>query len=257
MNRRTLIKISFIFLLAAIWQGVSALGLYPKAIFPGLDRIAMRFVEMTLYDDLVLKAFYSISVVLFAVVISLVIALTLSLLGLKSQIVRYSSEMLSTIASPVPGIAILPVVILWLGITREAMLLIMVHAMLWPLWSNISRALARTRKRFDRMIKAFRIPLIRRVRHIYLEGIMPDLIAGLEIAWSRGWRALLSIEMIFGIVGSRSGLGWLIYERRMYMDTAGMFAGLIAIAICGILFESLLFKSKRLEAFVETAHRSR
>lgn len=60
--------------------------------------------------------------------------------------------------------------------------------------------------------------------------------------------------MIFGIVGSHSGLGWLIYERRMYMDTAGMLAGLIAIAVCGVLFESVLFKAKRWEVFIGTTN---
>ena len=72
---------------------------------------------------------------------------------------------------------------------------------------------------------------------------------GLQISWSRGWRALISVEMIFGMVGNQTGLGWLIYERRMYMDTAGLIAGLIAIAICGILFETLFLKVKKTEAF--------
>jgi NitT/TauT family transport system permease protein len=52
--------------------------------------------------------------------------------------------------------------------------------------------------------------------------------------------------MIFGIVGAQTGLGWMIYERRMYMDTEGLYAGLIMIAFCGVLFESLIFKKRNL-----------
>jgi NitT/TauT family transport system permease protein len=225
-------------------------------MFPSLGHVFGRFFELLFYEDLALKALYSIGVVIVAMSISAVLALLLSFMGLKSYYIRYSTELMNTIASPIPGIAILPIVMLWLGVSREAMMLIMIHAMIWPLWMNTALALERIIKRYERMIKAFRIPLKTRVRHIYMEGILPDLIVGLEIAWSRGWRALLSIEMIFGIVGSHSGLGWLIYERRMYMDTAGMFAGLIAIALCGITFESIVFKSKKMEAFVETAHRN-
>jgi len=255
--RKLWMKISFIVGLAILWEIVAYSGHFPEALFPKLEGIIIRFVDLALHEALLFKALYSISIVLFAMVFSLILALLIVALGNRFEYVRVNTELLNAIASPIPGIAILPVIILWLGISQSAMMVIMIHAMLWPLWTNIVLAVDRVKIKYHRLMTAFKIPRIRRVRHIYLEGILPDIVAGLEIAWSRGWRALLSIEMIFGIVGKQSGLGWLIYERRMYMDTAGMLAGLIAIALCGILFESILFRTKKLEAFVETNHSSR
>jgi len=250
-------KISFIITLAILWEMVAYSGLYPLALFPKLEMIIVRFVDLVLHDALFLKALYSISIVLVAMVFSLILALMMVALGKRFEYVRVNTEMFSALAGPIPGIAILPIVILWLGISQRAMTVIMIHAMLWPLWTNIVLAVDRINNQYQRMMSAFKIPRLRRIQHIYLQGILPDLIAGLEIAWSRGWRALLSIEMIFGIVGKQSGLGWLIYERRMYMDTAGMLAGLIAIALCGILFESILFRTKKWEAISENNHSSR
>ena len=255
--KRLLMKMSFIIALALLWEIVAYSGHFPEALFPKIEMIIRRFIDLTLHDALILKALYSISIVLIAMVISLVFAFLVVAIGARFEYVRVNTELLNAIASPIPGIAILPVIILWLGISQSAMMVIMIHAMLWPLWTNIVLAVDRISIKYQRMMTAFKIPRIRRIRHIYFEGILPDIVAGLEIAWSRGWRALLSIEMIFGIVGKQSGLGWLIYERRMYMDTAGMFAGLIAIALCGILFESVLFRTKKLEAFIETNHSSR
>ncbi len=245
-------KLSFIIGLSLLWELVAYSGNFPEALFPKLETILNRFIDLTLNDALIIKALYSIGIVFVAMLIGLFLALTIVALGNRFEYVRVNTELMNAIASPVPGIALLPVIILWLGLSQSAMMVLLIHAMLWPLWTNIALAVDRIKLRYQRMMLAFKIPLLRRIRHIYIEGIMPDVIAGLEIAWSRGWRALLSIEMIFGIVGKQSGLGWLIYERRMYMDTAGMFAGLIAIAICGILFESLLFKAKKLEAIVES-----
>ena len=255
--KKMLMKISFIIGLALLWEIVAYSGHYPEALFPKLEGILMRFVDLTLHEALLFKALYSISIVLVAMLFSLILALIIVALGTRFEYIRVNTELLNAIASPIPGIAILPIIILWLGISQSAMMVIMIHAMLWPLWTSIVLAVDRLRMKYHRMMTAFKIPRIKRIRHIYFEGILPDIVAGLEIAWSRGWRALLSIEMIFGIVGKQSGLGWLIYERRMYMDTAGMFAGLIAIALCGIFFESVLFRTKKLEAFVEINHSSR
>lgn len=256
-RKHLLIKLSFIFLLAIAWEVIAYSGHFPEALFPKLETILVRFVDLVINDALIMKALYSISIVLIAMGISLGVAAVLAVLGSRFEYMRINTDLLSAIASPIPGIAILPIVILWLGISRASMLAIMIHAMLWPLWTHMILAIDRIRTRYQRMISAFKIPWFRRMTQVYLIGILPDLVAGLEIAWSRGWRALLSIEMIFGIVGTQSGLGWLIYERRMYMDTAGMFAGLIAIAICGILFESVLFKTKKLEVFGEINHSDR
>lgn len=254
MEKKRLYKISFIILMAFTWQLIAISGLYPETIMPDLKMILERFMMLTIKDALFIKALYSVGIVFITMLMSLALALTFSILSIKSLYVQSSMEVLNTLLGPIPGIAVLPIVILWFGVSRQAMIVIMIHAMIWPLWTHMALALKRVVIRYDRLIKAFKIPFKRRLKHIYFEGILPDVLAGLEIAWSRGWRALLSVEMIFGIVGNQSGLGWLIYERRMYMDTAGMFAGLLAIAICGITFETLLFKSKKLEAYFGQTH---
>ena len=245
------IKGSFLILLMCIWQMIANVRIYPKALFPGVDDIAIRFISLIRHDHLLSKAFFSMSFVIITMMISLILSLFLVGGCAKYRYVRINTEMMNTILSPIPGVALVPVVILWLGLTKQAMLFIMIHAMIWPLVTHNMLAVDRINQRYGRMMQTFKIPWFRRMKDIYLHGILPDLIVGLEIAWSRGWRALLSIEMIFGIIDKFSGLGWLIYERRMYMDTAGMFAGLITIAICGILIESVIFKSSKLEAYIE------
>lgn len=245
-------RLLFVSTLIIIWELAAHFGPYPDALFPSLGAVGKRFWVLVIEDALLLKAFNSIGIVLAGMLISALIALILSLLGIYLPFIKENTKLLNSIASPLPGIALLPIVILWLGLTPKAMMLIMVHAMLWPLVTTLTLALERVHFRYLRLIKVFKISLWRRINRIYLPGIINDVFAGLEIAWSRGWRTLLSVEMIFGIIGSHSGLGWLIYERRMYMDTAGMLAGLIAIAVCGMLFESLLFKAKRWEVFIGT-----
>jgi NitT/TauT family transport system permease protein len=78
---------------------------------------------------------------------------------------------------------------------------------------------------------------------IAIPAASPHLIAGLKIAWSRAWRALITAEMLFGAVSGAGGLGWYIQSKRVFMDTAGLFAGIIAIMISGSLVEYFLFSA--------------
>jgi len=232
----------FLTVLLAIWEIAARSGRFPDALFPGLMDILKSFIDLLINGELIMKTAYSIGIVFLAMAISLVLAAALVSISRISGYAREFILLLQSILSPLPGIAVLPIVILWLGVSRTSMVLIMVHATLWPLWSQLDLSVERLSTRYGRFMEAFRLDRKTRFWHIYVQGSAEDLKSSLGISWSRGWRALISVEMVFGMVGSRTGLGWLIFERRMYMDTPGLLAGLVTIAICGILFESLLFK---------------
>lgn len=235
------VRVAFIILILVAWEVTARSGRFPDALFPGLLEISGSFLDLLINGELLLKTAYSIGIVFFSMALSLVLAAAMASISRASGYAREFILLLMSILSPLPGIAVLPIVILWLGVTRTAMVLIMVHATLWPLWSQLDLSVERLSLRYGRFMESFRLDRWTRFWHIYVQGSAEDLKSSLGISWSRGWRALISVEMVFGMVGSRTGLGWLIFERRMYMDTPGLIAGLVTIAICGILFESLLF----------------
>lgn len=225
-----------------IWEIAARSGRFPDALFPGLVDISKSFIDLMSNGELIMKTLYSIGMVFLAMALSLVLAAGMAAISRVSAYAREFILLLQSILSPLPGIAVLPIVILWLGVTKTAMVLIMVHATLWPLWAQLDLSVERLGSRYGRFMEAFKLDRWKRFWHIYVQGSADDLKSALGISWSRGWRALISVEMVFGMVGSRTGLGWLIFERRMYMDTPGLLAGLVTIAICGVLFESLLFR---------------
>lgn len=242
--RRT-VKYRLVFILGilCLWEALATFGPYSETLFPKVETIVIRFFDLILNENLLLKTGYSLGIVFIALGLSLCISILLIFMGRKYEGIRVNIEMINAIASPLPGIAILPLIILWLGVSRTAMMFIIVHAALWPLWAHLNSTVGRLSRQYSRFAQAFKLTPWQRFYHIYVLGSKPDLMTGLSVAWSRGWRALISVEMIFGLAGSYSGLGWLIYERRMYMDTAGLYAGLLTIAVCGIIFETLIFKS--------------
>jgi NitT/TauT family transport system permease protein len=238
-NSSQIIFIVFIFIL---WEIISYCGIFDKSVFPTVEEIFGELLRLIFNGKIIIMTIYSIGLVLFSILISLFLVLLFIYLSNKSKFIKNNMEMLNAILSPLPGIAILPIIILWVGTGVNSLIFIMVHSTLWPIWSNLFLSFNKINAKYSRLIKVYKISFIKSVYNIFLLGMKDDILSSLSISWSRGWRTLLSIEMAFGVTGGTGGLGWLIFQQRMYMDTKGMYASLIIIALCGVIFESYLFK---------------
>ena len=151
-------------------------------------------------------------------------------------------ETFSVILNPLPGIAILPFIILGIGVNTNSILIIIIHSILWPLYINFKSGVDSVSKTLIDVSESLNMTDFEKFINLYFPSAIGNIIAGLRIGFGRGWRALISAEMIFGAIGGNGGIGWYIFEKRVFMDTAGMFSGLIIIMILGIFVENFIFK---------------
>jgi NitT/TauT family transport system permease protein len=220
--------------IALLWQVSVWSGRFSSVLLPSIAEVFQALVALWVTGDLWVQIGYSLGTVIMGVVISFLMALFMIFMGQIVPVLQRHLYTLESIFNPLPGIAILPLVILWFGVSYQSMMVILFHACFWPLWAQLNLRILTIKAQYQPMIDVFKIPRRRQWQSLYLLGSKHEMAVALKTAWSRGWRALISIEMIFGMVGNHRGLGWLIYERRMYMDTAGLYAGLIVIAMLGI-----------------------
>jgi NitT/TauT family transport system permease protein len=237
MKKLTQTPLATIIGIIILWEGIALAGWFPETLFPGVGTVIKALVKLGAGGAIFSQIAYSIGMVLLSLTLSLSTAGILLWAATRYEWMARQIGYLESIFNPLPGMAILPLVILWVGVTRTGMLLIMMHAMVWPIWAQMRVRLKALKQTYKPFIKAYAITSIRAGYHIYFCGSRSDLLSAVKTAWSRGWRALISIEMIFGMVGSHTGLGWLIYERRMYMDTAGLYGVLLLIALIGVIVE--------------------
>ncbi|MBN2900144.1 MAG: ABC transporter permease subunit [Clostridia bacterium] len=234
----------YLFLIAVLllWEGVAMSGHYNSILFPRIETIAGAFWADMLSGALIRAVIYSVYVIAKGLLVAILIGGVLVLLARCRPWMEDIVELFVTVAHPLPGIAILPLVILWFGIGEKAILFVVVHSMLWPMVITLKAGIEQIHHRYARVGKAFHFSLSKRLIHLYGMGAVPSLITGAKIGWSRGWRAFISAEMVFGIVGQKSGLGWYIFEQRVYMNTPKLFGGLLTIMLCGLIIERLIFE---------------
>lgn len=223
------------------WEAVRSAGSFSPLIFPSVKSIFTALYNSFAEGEM----FFQLSFSLFLIIFSLAAGtLTAFILVLGSHISSVLDSLLKSLVSffhPLPGVAILPIVILWTGTGVESVMIIVIHSVLWPMVTNLYTGYSSVPDNYTLFRKNYRMNNVQLFTKITLPHSLPYIIAGLKISFARSWRALISAEMIFGAAGGKGGIGWYIFSRRVFMDTPGMYAGLIVIVVTGIIIEELFF----------------
>lgn len=160
-------------------------------------------------------------------------------LAVFSQAGHDMLSVLIAVMNPLPAIAILPLAMIWFGITPKAIVFVVALATVWPVAINTDtgfRTISPTTRMVARNLGLRGIPL---VTGVLLPAALPYIFAGLQTAWAFGWRTVVAAELVFGVAGSAGGLGWYINNARYYLFVPDIFAGLVVISILGIAVDFL------------------
>jgi NitT/TauT family transport system permease protein len=148
----------------------------------------------------------------------------------------------------IPPIALTPLIILLLGIGEVSKIFLIFLAAF--LASTIS-TFQGVRNVDLTLIKAARV-LGARDRTIFLEIVVPAafpyILVGMRIALGSAWSTLVASELI----GSNSGLGYMMQNAALYFQTSSIMLGIIVIGVLGFLMDrALLALERRLTAWQE------
>lgn len=236
-------KTVFVLAVLAAWEitaRAKLLGPTSELIFPSLEAIGAAFVANFVkgYAGTPLWVYAGNSMLLLLEGIGIGIALSFALSGLSiiSKTVYAVYDLLVSVFDLLPGVALLPVVIIIFGVRPGVVVFLVVHAVLWPMSRNILdgfRAVPKIYVEAGRNIGLSKASLL---FGVYLPASVSYIVSGLKVAWARAWRGLISAEMIFG-VASVPGIGLYINLMRTNMKNAEMYATLIVIVIIGVVVQ--------------------
>ena len=239
-QRKRFHQLAFIVVALLGWEGIAHSGLVPPLLFPSVEAIAEAFASSILSGEILLRAYWSLYLIGSGFAIAMVLGFIATGLCMWSRTINNIIETILSIMHPLPGIALFPVILLWVGTGPGAITLILVHSVLWPTIVNTLagfKSIPRTQLEVGRVIGLNPFQLFVSVR---IPAAFPYIFAGIRISWARSWRSLVAAEMVFGAAGVEAGIGWFIYQHRYLLDTAGVFAGLVMIVIIGILVEEYM-----------------
>ena len=225
----------------AAWEAASRLGLVNTFLLPPFSRVVVNLANELAAGRLGVQIINSMRIILTGFLLSFALAAIIMALCVWLPLAESLFIMLSTILTPLPAVTLMPLVIMWFGINTGAMLALIVHAVLWALLRHLLDGMRSIPPVYREWGKNIELPPWRMFTDIIVFAIMPEFLAGVRVGWGRAWRALLSAEMVFGMIGTLGGLGFYIYTARAFANIVNVMSGVVAIIIIGILVETLLF----------------
>jgi len=176
---------------------------------------------------------------LIGVGIGAAIAALFTLFASLSQIGEDILLLLTAILNPLPGVAVLPLALLWFGLSSKAIIFAIANATIWPIAINLTTGFKTVNPTIVAAGRNIGLKGVRLVTDVLAPAALPNAISGLKTAWAFGWRTVVAAELVFGVVGGEGGLGTYINNAKLYLFTPQMFAALLSIAILGVAFELL------------------
>lgn len=224
-----------------LWQLVTSLHLANHFLLPPFSAVCEELYHQFFGGNLTVQILNSLRMIVAGFSVSVLLALVLIILCTYSKIINSMVRTICVIFTPLPGVAILPIIIMVFGIKETSMIVLMVHSVLWPLVVNVLGGIKSIPKHYIEFGKNLELNSLKTVCCIHTMSVMPSIISGLRIGWGRAWRALISAEMVFGMIGSLGGIGYFIYTNRAYGNMTRVMAGVLVVIVLGVLFDILLF----------------
>jgi taurine transport system permease protein len=231
----------------AVWWTVSALRLVPHLFLPTPGEVVTAAVAI--FQDGYANAtlFEHVGASLLRIFTAAAIAIVLGVpIGLLMGLNKWAKGVFDTPIEfywPLPPLAYLPLMIIWLGIGETSKIALLSLAMFAPIVLSAQagvRSVSQERVNAALSLGATRFQLL---REIVLPSALPEVLTGIRISLGVGWSTLVAAELI----AATRGIGYLIMSASQFLATDVVFVGIGIIAACAFAFT---FAMRLLEAWL-------
>ncbi|NYT22976.1 ABC transporter permease [Alcaligenaceae bacterium] len=135
-----------------------------------------------------------------------------------------------------PKVAIAPLFIIWFGFGISSKVIMAGIIAFFPILVNVITGLRSTDPQRIELMRSLRASRWQIFRMVMLPSALPVIFAGLQVA------VIFSLlgAIVGEFVGSRQGLGNLIMQMNINLDTAGVFAVLVCLSSIGITLHLIM-----------------
>jgi NitT/TauT family transport system permease protein len=227
---RNLLPLAGIVTFLVAWQLIVIIYHMPPYLLPTPTAIAASFIDQ--FPALLSNGYVTVYEMLVGYAMAVGIAIPLAIAITSSR--RFNEFVMPTILffQIVPKVAIAPLFLVWFGVGSMPKILVAFLISFFPIVIDAAvglRSMSAEMTDLARSMGATRLQIFTRFR---LPTSLPYLFSGLKVA------ATLAIAgtVVGEFVGADSGLGYLLLVTNSNMETALMFATIVALTIIGLVF---------------------
>jgi NitT/TauT family transport system permease protein len=204
-------------------------GSYPSAI-------AEAFWELTISGELAKAMLQSLQPFVTGFGLAILIGVPLGLVIGRFRVVEAAIGLYVTAGYAMPLIALVPLLMLWLGLGFAVKAAVVMLMSLFPIIINTWLGVTAVPKSLIDVGKSFVASNPTILRRIVLPATLPYIMAGIRLAVGRGVVAMIIAEFFTAL----SGLGAVIINSANNFDTARMFVPVVVLMVLATALTSFI-----------------
>jgi ABC-type nitrate/sulfonate/bicarbonate transport system permease component len=238
---RGIARVTPIVLLALAWEAVAASGAVTAFQLPRLSAVLARIWTDAATGDLVLNTALTLYRALVGFAIAAVVGVILGMAMSRNLAVRWVFDPIVSVGFPMPKIAFLPVMMLWLGVYDLSKIAMVVLDAIFPVVTATMAGIAGVDRHLLWSARNMGAGKREVVWQIVLPAAFPQIMTGLQVALPIALIVAVVAEMLMG----GYGLGGAMVHASRFADSRGVFAGIVEIALVGYVLVKAMGQVRR------------
>ena len=232
--------------LLAIWQIASTTGMFGRVsvrasqlLLPAPIKVFKSIYEMVISGYLLSNLLVSIIRVLKGFALAVVIGIPVGILmGTNKHFYNFINPIFRLIA-PIPGVAWVPLAILWFGLGDSAAVFIITMGSLSPIITNTLQGVKSVDPILIQALDTMSATRLQKVTKCIIPSIIPHIVSGFQLGFGFAWRVVIAAEL----VGVPNGLGYVLNTGRSTGQTDITIVTILCLGFIMFFTDQFLFKS--------------
>jgi NitT/TauT family transport system permease protein len=234
-------SLAFFLMLALCAEAVSRAKLVSPLYFPPVSKIAITFFDLSATGVLPSEVFKSFSRMASGYFLTAVITIPLGIMMGVSRRWYGLFEPLVELLRPLPPPAIIPVVMLFLGIGDSMKVFVVFFACSFPVITNTIDGVRSVHPVLIDTARSFGLSRYQVVRKVILPAATPRIMSGLRISLPIS----LIVTILSEMIGSVDGIGHYILQMQRMFNIPEMYAGIVMLGMVGYMLNNLIMRIDR------------
>jgi len=238
-----MVRAAPILLLALAWEALAASGAVTPFQLPRLSAVIARIWTDAVAGDLFLNTALTLYRALTGFAIAAFAGVVLGMAMSRNAGVRWLFDPIVSVGFPMPKIAFLPVVMLWLGVYDLSKIAMVVLDAVFPVVTATIAGIAAVDRHLLWSARNMGASEREMLWQIVLPAASPQIMTGLQVALPIALIVAVVAEMLMG----GYGLGGAMVHASRFADSRGVFAGIVEIAVVGyVMVKAMALIRRRL-----------
>ena len=228
-----LILVLFIIL---VWCFISGTDAVNSILLPSPKAIGTMFLKKIADKTLLVAIGVSVGRVIKGYLCAVIAGICMGVfIGLSEHMYRMTKIVIQ-ILKPIPPIAWIPLVILWMGIGESSKVFLIFLGGFFVVLINVIDGIRYIDPKLIEVATAVETPRMKYIFYLVIPAAMPSIFTGLKVALGTSWSCVVAAEL----VAASSGVGYMISNARNFGQMDVVSIGMISIGIVGKLMDEIL-----------------